>query len=216
MDDGLAKALLYVLTAVDSEPDGVPEVLFTDTEANCAALDGLERTSPAGIDAAPLFSDARAFRAAVARLKDASLCTQQQAGLRAVEGAQSLAADRLASATDEAATLQILVRVLHCRFVDEASWGACGLKKLAPLAAPVEALLKLESLSWLERSALSESLGCYLAEVRGDLPLATFYLKAALELKEKVRARARGPAGAPRRAAPPRAVAARSCPSSAG
>jgi len=86
---------------------------------------------------------------------------------------------------DEAAIVGLLSRVLYSRFVQEASWGAPGLKRLGPLHAPVEGMLKVQSLPWIDRAGLCTALAIYLAEVKGNYPLAVFYLKQSLELKEK-------------------------------
>lgn len=179
----LAKALLHILITVDSEAEGVPEVLFSDTAANEAALDGSPRAPPGELDVRPLFVDRSAFGAALRSLTEASLCAQQGASLRLVEGAQSVAGERLVSPRVEAAIVAALVRVLQGRFVHEASWGAPGLKRLAPLAPVAEAVLKQPSLTWLERAGLCESLGVYLTECAGRLQLGAFYLKQALGLK---------------------------------
>ncbi|KAG8468001.1 hypothetical protein KFE25_007053 [Diacronema lutheri] len=182
--DALSKALQHVLITVGSETAGVPEVLFTDTVANDAALDGAEPTPPGALDARALFVERDTFGAALERLKERALCTHHDGSIRALDPAQSLPAERLVSPDDERAILAVLLRVLDGRFVSEARWGAPGLKRLTPLAAPAEAVHKLPSLTWIERAGLCEALGTYLSEVRGDDRVAAFYLREALELKE--------------------------------
>lgn len=177
--DALSKALLYVLISVDSEVDGVPEILFTETEGNKSALAnfGGPPPPPGAHDPSELFVNRDAYARARGRLLDSSLCSQQGAALRAVDA-------RLAPTDGDANIRALLECVLHWRFVSEVGWGVPGMRRLAPLAAPVEAMVSDERLTGITRASFCAALGCFLAEVAGKLPQAAYYLKEALEAKE--------------------------------